>query len=72
MEKAIRNVTDNITGGILGDDEERSILTQCAVEVATIALTAYKDNLRQKALKLASAIADFEDELNSLATVKGE
>ena len=66
MEEVIKRATENITSNILGVEEEQSVLTKCAVDIATIAFTAYKDKLRQKALKIADAIADFEDELKSL------
>ena len=65
MEKVIQEATDNITRRMTPNVGEQTVLTKCAVEVATIALTVYKDDLREKALKVASAIADLEDELSS-------
>ncbi len=66
MEKAVRKATENIAGSTSGL-EEVSVLTSCAIDIATIAFTAYKDTLRKKALGVANAIADFEDELKQLS-----
>ena len=61
MEKEVKIATDLIT-----DESDVSGLTQCAVRIATIALTDLKDGLREKALNVAKAIAEYEDELLGL------
>jgi len=58
MEKKIKEAATLITGG-----EEPSDLTQCAIAIATLALSSFRDTLRDKALNVAKAIADYEDEL---------
>jgi len=66
MEKQIRKATELITDSDLGQDLEVSELTKCAVEIGTIAFTTLKDELREKALNIAKAIAEYEDEINRL------
>lgn len=63
MEKQIQKAAEFISGGKnVPSDDELSVLTKCSVEIARTALIAFKDELRVKALNIASAIADFEDE----------
>jgi len=65
LEKRIKEAAGIIIGG--GSEEGLpavSELTRCAIDIAKIALTALRDELREKALNVAKAIADYEDELN--------
>ena len=64
MEQEIRKTADNIVGSyLLGEEHEMSKNTKNAIRIAMIALSAFTGELRNKALKVASAIADFDDEL---------
>ncbi len=67
MEKQIREATNLVTGGVIGQDKKTSELTKCALEIGHIALTSLKGELRVKALNIASAIADYEDEMGQLS-----
>ena len=64
MEKEIRETADNIAGSSLLEAVEVSENTKHAIRIAEIALSAFTGELRNKALSVASAIADFDDELN--------
>ena len=44
-------------------EEAQEELTKCAIAVSEIAFTSFKGGLRRKALDIASALVDFEDEL---------
>ena len=64
MDKEIRKATDIITGKTAATEKELLLeLTNCAVEIGNIALTALKGELRMKAINISMAICDYEDEL---------
>ena len=65
MEKKIKEAARIICGEVPGEGlPALTELTRCAIDIATIALTALRGELREKALNVAKAIADYEDELN--------
>lgn len=66
MEKAIEETVDALSARIIPSSDELSVLYQCSVKVATLALTVYADELREKGLAIAKAIADFETEMERL------
>ena len=67
MEKQIRRATDFLAAGVVIEDEELTELTKCAVEISRIAMVGLSGELRVKALNIATAIADYEDELEGYA-----
>lgn len=69
MEKSVRKATEEIIGKDPAPDRDMSELTKCAIEIANIALTAFADELRDKALNVAKAIADFDTELERLRQI---
>ena len=65
MEKGIEKATNEIVGNTSETEKEKSVLTQCAVHIAIFALTVLSGDLREKALNVAKAIADYEDALKA-------
>lgn len=63
MEEAIKKVRQEIVGSTKEVEVEKSPLTQCASDIAEIAITALNGELREKALAIAKAVADYEDAL---------
>ena len=62
MEKVIKEVVNQMES--VGESEYvRTPLTQYAVKIAEIALTSFRDELLVKALSIAKAIVDFENEM---------
>jgi hypothetical protein len=66
MENLIKKARQEIVGEASETEIPVSPLTQCAVDIATVALTAFTGALREKALDVARAIADYEDTLKAL------
>jgi len=67
MEKAIKQVREEIVGSASETEKETSVLTQCALDIAEVAIKALNGDLREKALNIAKAIADYEDALKPSA-----
>lgn len=64
MEEVIREVAQNISN-IRSGREDFSELTQCAVKIAETALCSFHGVLLDKALNIAKAIVEYEDELKT-------
>lgn len=62
MEKQIEKARNEICGSLIG---EISPLTQCASDIAQLSITTHTGELRDKALQIAKAIADYEDALKA-------
>lgn len=62
MEKEIEKVAEEL-GHTSLSMEETTVLTHCAIRIATIALTSFKDELLSKALNISKAIVEYESEL---------
>lgn len=62
MEEIINDITEIIT-----EREQESCvskLTECAISISKVAFMALRGELRDRALDIAKAIADYEDALN--------
>lgn len=66
MREQIERATELITHGDVGL-EPVSDLTRCAIGISHTAFVSLSGNLREKALKIACAIADYEDELQEIS-----
>ena len=66
MEKAISQVREVIAGSNPLEGVSISELRKCAVDIATAAFVAYRDELRDLALDVAKAVAAFDDELEEM------
>ena len=65
MQEEIRKKADSIVGEpFLGEEVEIRENLKHAIRIAEIAISALTGELRNKALNVAKAIADFDDELN--------
>ena len=63
MEEAVKRTRKEIVDSTSEVETVVSPLTQCALDIAHVAITAFSGNLRDRALDIAKAIADYEDEV---------
>ena len=63
MENLIKKARQEIVASTSEVETEVSSLTQCALDIAHLALTAFSGTLRDRALDIAKAISDYEDEI---------
>lgn len=62
MEDIIEKLPNQISGNPSTPTDELTVLTKSALEIANIAFTSLNGGLRDRALEIAKAIVDFEDE----------
>ena len=65
MENEIKKVAEEIESGNMLIGEGNTVLTNCAISIAGIALSSFKDELLSKALNISKAIVEYESELLS-------